>query len=68
MAKNWYPVIDYDKCIGCLQCYNFCPHGVFEKGPDDRPRVAYPDNCVEFCKGCGRLCDQKAISYFGDRK
>lgn len=68
MAKNWYPVIDYGKCIGCLQCLNFCPHGVFEKGPGDRPKVTRPDNCVEFCKGCGRLCDQKAISYFGDRK
>lgn len=67
MAKNWYPVIDYGKCIGCLQCFNFCPHGVFEKGADDRPRVAQPDNCVEFCKGCGKICDQKAISYFGDK-
>lgn len=20
MSKRWYPVIDYEKCIGCGQC------------------------------------------------
>jgi len=67
MAKNWYPVIDYDKCIGCMQCYDFCQHEVYKKGENDKPQVVYPEHCVEFCKGCGKICDQKAISYFGDK-
>lgn len=25
----WYPRIDYDKCIDCLSCVNFCPHDVY---------------------------------------
>ncbi len=67
MAKQWYPIINYEKCIGCLVCLNFCPHDVFERGGDGKPKVARPGNCVEFCKGCGKICDQKAIAFFGDR-
>ena len=68
MTSNWYPIIDYDKCIGCLQCYDFCPHQVYEKGSDNKPKVVNPEYCVEFCKGCGKICDQKAITFFGDKK
>ena len=67
MTSNWYPEIDYDKCIGCMQCYDFCPHKVFEKGPDNKPRVVHPEYCVEFCKGCGKICDQKAITFYDDK-
>lgn len=64
MAKNWFPVIDYEKCSGCLTCVNFCPNKVFivEKG---KPKVVKPENCVEFCQGCGKICPQKAISFKG---
>ena len=68
MAKNWYPIIDYEKCIGCMECYKFCPNGVFEIGSDGKPKVAHPEKCVEFCKGCGKICEQKAITFFGDKK
>ncbi len=68
MAKNWYPIINYNKCIGCMQCFNFCPHGVFEKGADGKPKVVHPESCVEFCKACGKICDQKAITFFGDKQ
>lgn len=26
----WFPIIDYDKCVGCQECFNFCGNGVFE--------------------------------------
>lgn len=65
MAKNWYPIIDVDLCSNCEACVNFCQHDVFESGVD-HPAVINPDNCVEFCRGCGKICPEEAISYFGD--
>lgn len=66
MAQTWFPVIDYEKCVGCLACYNFCPHGVFSLN-GDKPEVVNPLNCVEFCRGCQKICPEGAISYYGDR-
>jgi NAD-dependent dihydropyrimidine dehydrogenase PreA subunit len=68
MAKSWHPIIDYSKCIGCLTCYNFCPHKVYEVGPDGKPIVAHPENCVELCRGCQKICPAEAIAYFGEKK
>ncbi|NCO28083.1 MAG: 4Fe-4S ferredoxin [Caldiserica bacterium CG02_land_8_20_14_3_00_36_38] len=65
MYKRWYPVIDYEKCIGCLSCVEFCPHEVFVE-KDGKPSVINPDNCVEFCRGCQRgACSSGAISFAG---
>lgn len=66
MSRNWYPIIDYDNCVGCLSCVKFCPHGVYEI-EGGKPSVVRPENCVEFCKGCQRgACESKAINYFGE--
>ncbi|MGQ9518528.1 MAG: ATP-binding protein [Candidatus Fervidibacter sp.] len=64
MAKTWYPVIDAEKCINCLTCVDFCPHGVFEEN-EGTPVVVNPDNCVEFCRGCSKICPAEAIHYEG---
>lgn len=66
MAQTWFPVIDYEKCVGCLTCYNFCPNGVFSLD-GDKPKVDNPLACVEFCRGCQKICPEGAISYYGDR-
>lgn len=66
MAKNWYPITDKDKCVKCYECVNFCTHEVFAIGEDGYPEVVNPDNCVEFCRGCSKICDSHAIGYFGD--
>ena len=65
MAKNWYSIIDEELCINCNICVNFCQHDVYEEG-GEFPQVVNPINCVEFCRGCGKICPEKAISYFGD--
>jgi len=65
MAKNWYPIINAELCINCNTCAEFCPNGVFEAG-DSYPQVVNPDKCVEFCRGCAKICPVEAISYFGD--
>jgi len=68
MSREWYPIIDYEKCISCKKCYEFCPHDVF-KFENDRVIVANPDNCVDFCKGCAKgACDFDAIKFFGDEE
>lgn len=56
--RNVCPVIDKDKCVGCLQCYLYCPDGVIYK---DAGKVSID---YDFCKGCGicrRVCKVGAI-------
>jgi len=65
MSKTWYPMINYEKCIECGACIRKCPHGVYDK-TSSTPIVVNPNNCIQGCKGCGRLCPTGAIEYFGD--
>lgn len=68
MSKEWYPIIDYEKCTGCLACFEFCPHDVFvvENG---KPKVVNPENCVLFCRGCQKgACEYDAILFPADLK
>lgn len=67
MSKGWYPIIDYDKCVGCIACNDMCKHGVYK--PDTKtgmPKVVYGLGCVHGCHGCERNCPMEAIHYFGD--
>lgn len=68
MAKKWYPIIDKDKCTKCLSCVNFCKHDVYSTNEEGFPLVKKPDNCVEFCRGCQKICPAETITYFGDKK
>ena len=45
MAKAWYPMINYEKCIECGTCVKFCQHGVYDKQKGPRPVVIYPEGC-----------------------
>ena len=66
MAKNWYPMINYDNCIECGECVDMCPNGVYDKEKSPVPNVIFTDGCVAGCKGCGDKCPAQAITYFGD--
>lgn len=67
MSKNWYPIIDYEKCIGCMSCNDMCQHGVYKiEGQDGKPKVVYGNGCVYGCHGCEKKCPADAIRYFGD--
>lgn len=66
MAKNWYPIINQAACINCETCVNFCPRKVYEAGIQ-YPEVVQPDACVEFCRGCAKICPTGAITFFGDQ-
>lgn len=65
MSTTWYPVIDQTKCTGCLTCFNKCKQGVYALDANDYPKVIYPEGCVTGCHGCGNLCPENAITYFG---
>ena len=66
MAKNWYPVIDYDSCVSCGSCTAKCTHDVYDKKKAPAAHVVYQEGCVDQCHGCGNLCPNGSITYFGD--
>ena len=54
------PIVDTEKCIGCLQCYLYCPDGTVAEHSDGKICFDY-----DFCKGCGicaKICPIKAIT------
>lgn len=61
----WCPTIDYKKCDYCMECDDFCPHGVFERreGEERKLVVAHPENCVVFCRVCAKTCEPDALSF-----
>ncbi len=62
--RSTRPVIDTEKCTGCLMCYLHCPEGVIYKA-GGKVAVDY-----DFCKGCGicvRICRAGAIETEAER-
>jgi len=62
----WYPTIDYEKCINCGKCVEYCKLGVYEfeeKEGKKRPVVKNLNNCVVFCTGCQSQCPAGAITH-----
>jgi 2-oxoacid:acceptor oxidoreductase delta subunit (pyruvate/2-ketoisovalerate family) len=46
--RTFRPVIDYDKCIHCLQCWIYCPDSAILV--EDGKHVGFD---LKHCKGCG---------------
>jgi len=62
----WYPTIDYEKCVSCGKCVDYCKLGVYEFQESQgkkRSVVKNPNNCVAFCTGCEAQCPAKAITH-----
>ncbi|MCM8771546.1 MAG: 4Fe-4S binding protein [Candidatus Omnitrophica bacterium] len=60
----WFPKIDYEKCIGCKECYNFCKNGVYQWNEEKNiPIVKNPYNCVVGCSACANICNGNAIDF-----
>ncbi|MDR1959986.1 MAG: ferredoxin family protein [Planctomycetaceae bacterium] len=62
-SRRWYPVIDYGKCISCLECVNFCLFGVYTIDKENRSTVCRPDSCRDGCPACSRVCPAGAIIF-----
>jgi Pyruvate/2-oxoacid:ferredoxin oxidoreductase delta subunit len=59
----WFPVIDYDRCVNCRQCLDFCLFGVYAQSDDGKVEVVNPQGCKTNCPACSRLCPQTAIIF-----
>ena len=62
----WYPTIDYEKCVNCGKCVEYCKLGVYEfkeNREKKEPIVKNPNNCVMFCTGCDGICPAGAIKH-----
>jgi len=59
----WYPILDYDRCINCGQCMNFCIFGVYSYDDNGKIFVKHPENCKNNCPACARICPQIAIIF-----
>ena len=52
--------LDVDKCNGCRNCIDVCPHEVF-KLENKRAVIVNRDACME-CGACAMNCEPEAIS------
>ncbi len=70
--RTFYPVVDYEKCIGCGTCDQVCPEGVcFSTGQKNSKGLIFYDRDLDYCKGCGLCaheCPVKAITMHFEEK
>lgn len=62
----WGPKIDYEKCISCGKCVDYCSLGVYEfeeKDEKKRSIVKNPNSCVVMCRGCEDICPAAAVTH-----
>ncbi|MEO0278289.1 MAG: 4Fe-4S binding protein [candidate division WOR-3 bacterium] len=61
ITVNYGPLINYELCNGCGECYKHCPMDVFEWNVERGcPEVKYVGEC-SFCCYCEILCAERAI-------
>jgi 2-oxoacid:acceptor oxidoreductase delta subunit (pyruvate/2-ketoisovalerate family) len=63
--RNFTPVVDDKKCIGCNTCVKYCPDGcIVLKNRMNGKKTKLAEIDLTFCKGCGvcaQVCPVKAI-------
>jgi len=60
----WAPRIDPEACIGCGECLETCPNGVYVLNEqENKMEIANPENCVVLCDKCAGFCPLDAISF-----
>lgn len=58
----WYPILDYERCVDCGKCHDFCLFGVYSI-EDGKVKVAQPQNCKNNCPACSRVCPTEAVIF-----
>jgi NAD-dependent dihydropyrimidine dehydrogenase PreA subunit len=67
----WGPTINYEKCISCGKCVDYCKLGVYEFEENQgkkRPIAKNPNSCVVLCTGCEEICPAGAITHPSKRE
>ena len=67
----WYPIINYEKCISCGKCVDFCHMSAFgfeEKDGKKKTIVINQNACVVMCRGCEDICPAGAITHPSEEK
>jgi NAD-dependent dihydropyrimidine dehydrogenase PreA subunit len=67
----WGPTINYEKCVNCRKCVDYCELGVYEFEENQgkkRPIVKNPNSCVVLCTGCEEICPASAITHPSKRE
>jgi len=61
----WDPRIEYEKCISCGKCFDFCHVDAFRLEEKDGKKriVVNPNRCIVFCRGCQAVCPEGAITH-----
>ena len=62
----WYPIIDYEKCVNCGKCVDYCKLGVYEFEEKEGKKISVvknPANCVVLCTDCDAICPAGAIKH-----
>jgi formate hydrogenlyase subunit 6/NADH:ubiquinone oxidoreductase subunit I len=61
----WDPQINYEKCVSCGKCVDFCHMKAFasEEKQGKKKTVVLPNRCVVFCRGCEDICPAGAITH-----
>ena len=62
----WHPTIDYEKCVNCGICIDYCKLGVYDlidNRAEKKSIVKNPNNCVVLCTGCKGQCPVGAITF-----
>jgi ferredoxin len=61
----WDPKIDYEECVACGKCVDFCHVSAFkfEEKNCQKRTVVNPGRCIVFCRGCEDVCPFGAITY-----
>jgi len=52
--------VDVEKCIGCGDCVDICPVGVYEM-KDEKSVPVNAEECID-CESCVEACEQEAIT------
>ena len=62
----WHPIIDYEKCVSCGKCADFChvkSFGIEENGGKKNTIVQNLNACIVLCRGCEDICPVGAITH-----
>jgi len=63
---HWFPMIDYEKCVSCGKCVDYCKLGTYEFEENKGKKttvVKNPNNCTVLCNGCDIICPAGAIKH-----